>query len=393
MTDWMTVRVVLHGREDLHLGLPPGRVLLAHASHSFAELAEAIDVAFGRWDLTPAHEFEVEGRRLLSDLEIADDDPEVEDSASVTLGQVGLRQAAPFRYVFDLGERWVHECDVEALGVDPFELYGEEPEVPVPVFGWGTIPDQYDRERETDDDERDDAADALLGRLADADDLLGLAEEGGRIAFVEPGGEAIEALAEDWDPDDDTLEAAWDEARAAAWAVVESALAEADHRRDDASLARVATRLRRARRGGRDSAEALLWAAADLEAVPDDDEELWLTLAAAVVEPRGDLPVDLDAEAAWAALEPADWAGAVIELVRSGVGTSASPEDLAGLAGRCPEIEGPELSEEDTELLAAGFTPVVGLWQALGALDDRGRLTPLGRWGLPLALRRAWTEE
>jgi len=369
----MTVRVVLRGREALRLPLPAGRVLLAHTDHTFAELAEAIDVAFGRWDLTPPHEFEVEGRRLLSDLEVADPgDRDVEESGAVTLGAVGLRPAAPFRYVFDLGERWVHECEVETAAVDPFEVYGEEPDVPVPVFGWGTVPDQYDRERESDDEEPGD--------------------------LDEP---ALPDTLPDWDDEDDeALLASWDEAHAAAWAVVERAVAEVDRRRDDAQLARVAADLRRAAgaqrdraKGGVGSAVALLWAAADLPEPPDDDDELWLALAAAVVEPRGDLPVDLEAEAAWASLEPADWAGAVIELTRGGIGTSARPEELVELVARCPEIEGPDLTSDDEDLLVTAFTPVVELWQALGALDGDARLTALGRWGLPLALRRAWVED
>lgn len=371
----MTVRVVLRGREASGLPLPPGRVLLVNAEHTFADLAEAVDVAFGRWDLTPPHEFEVEGRRLLSDLEVADPgDGDVEESGGVTLGAVGLRPAAPFRYVFDLGERWVHECDVETAAVDPFEVYGEEPDGPVPVFGWGTVPDQYDRERESDDT---DAAEE------DDRDLLGDARAGRDAPWDE-------------DEDDEALLASWDEAHAAAWGVVERAVAEVDRRRDDAQLARVAADLRRAAdaRGGRvGSAQALLWAAADLDNPPQDDVDLWLALAAAVVEPRGDLPVDLEAEAAWAALEPADWAGAVIELTRAGIGAAATPEDLVDLVNRCPEIEGPGLTEDDEDLLVTAFTPVVELWQALGALDGSARLTALGRWGLPLSLRRAWIED
>lgn len=378
VADWMTVRVVLRGRETARLPLPPGRVLLAAADHTFAELAEAVDVAFGRWDLTPPHEFVVEGRRLLSDLQVAGpDDREVEESGGVTLGGVGLRPAAPFRYVFDLGERWVHECDVETAGVDPFDAYGEEPDLPVPVFGWGTVPDQYDRERESDG----------------SDDEGERAEQAAGDRFQEPA--VPGAGLPDWDDqDDEELLASWDEAHAAAWAVVERAVAEVDRRRDDANLTRVTAGLRRAVGGrGLGSAEALLWAAADLPEPPEDDAELWLALAAAVVEPRGDLPVDLEAEAAWASLEPADWAGVVIELVRAGIGAPGTPDDLVELVARCPEVEGPDLTAEDEDLLVTAFTPVVELWQALGALDGAARLTALGRWGLPLALRRAWIDD
>jgi hypothetical protein len=36
------------------------------------------------------------------------------------------------------------------------------------------------------------------------------------------------------------------------------------------------------------------------------------------------------------------------------------------------------------------FLPVTSLWQILGAIDDDDRLTPLGWWGLPEAMRRVW---
>jgi hypothetical protein len=34
---------------------------------------------------------------------------------------------------------------VDAEKVDPTEVYGEPAAEPVPIFGWGTIPDQYGR--------------------------------------------------------------------------------------------------------------------------------------------------------------------------------------------------------------------------------------------------------
>jgi hypothetical protein len=36
------------------------------------------------------------------------------------------------------------------------------------------------------------------------------------------------------------------------------------------------------------------------------------------------------------------------------------------------------------------FRHAVPLWAALGAVDDRSRLTPLGWWGIPDSVRRAW---
>ncbi len=36
------------------------------------------------------------------------------------------------------------------------------------------------------------------------------------------------------------------------------------------------------------------------------------------------------------------------------------------------------------------FLPVTTLWQVLGAIDEDDRLTALGWWGLPEAMRRVW---
>ncbi|MGH7644431.1 MAG: hypothetical protein ACREMR_02470, partial [Gemmatimonadales bacterium] len=96
-------------------------------------------------------------------------------------------------------------------------------------------------------------------------------------------------------------------------------------------------------------------------------------------------------ESSWMTLQLADLAGAVIGLVRGGVGRSAEPEDLVELIETCPEIELDDYDPEDNVILESGFETVVLLWEALGAVDGDRRLTPLGRWGLPEALRIAWT--
>jgi hypothetical protein len=57
-----------------------------------------------------------------------------------------------FRYVFDLGDDWRHRCRALPEKVDPRELYpGPLPRLPVPVWGWGWIPDQYGRVSATED--------------------------------------------------------------------------------------------------------------------------------------------------------------------------------------------------------------------------------------------------
>jgi hypothetical protein len=56
-----------------------------------------------------------------------------------------LRPGDEFGYVFDLGDNWRHRCAVDAQTFDPAEHYHRVPRTPIPVFGWGTIPDPYGR--------------------------------------------------------------------------------------------------------------------------------------------------------------------------------------------------------------------------------------------------------
>ncbi len=44
----------------------------------------------------------------------------------------------------------------------------------------------------------------------------------------------------------------------------------------------------------------------------------------------------------------------------------------------------------DEEAVAELFSHVASLWELLGATDAEQRLTSLGWWGLPEAMRRVW---
>jgi len=194
-------------------------------------------------------------------------------------------------------------------------------------------------------------------------------------------------------------------------------------------------------------------------ALPDDDAELWLTLATSVASPQGDPLSEEDREFArameWAededlkfgqdldepgadsepdelsaaiaavcALDHFDWLAVMSALVTGGPGTPASAADLAryvrdfdpdeviGLkvavaddAAReaegdadfdAPGLDGSDFDDyedEFDELSIEGlFLHVTAMWSVLGAIDEDDRLTPLGWWGLPEAMRRAWTE-
>lgn len=99
------------------------------------------------------------------------------------------------------------------------------------------------------------------------------------------------------------------------------------------------------------------------------DEDTWLQQVAAVTD-----EVDLDV---------AGWVCVVAALTIWGPRTDADP---AALATYVAETEGGDHGE-----LTKAFTPVVERWHALEVVDDVGRLTKLGWWGLPEAFVRAWS--
>jgi hypothetical protein len=143
----------------------------------------------------------------------------------------------------------------------------------------------------------------------------------------------------------------------------------------------------------------------------EDDEELDETSAAL---------------AAVAALDHFDWLAVMYALTSGGPGTPASaadlaryvrdfdPSELSGLADSGEEdgagagdgedypgfgsadlddAEAPEDLDDFDELSVEGlFLHVTAMWSVLGAIDEDDRLTRLGWWGLPEAMRRAWTE-
>lgn len=200
------------------------------------------------------------------------------------------------------------------------------------------------------------------------------------------------------------------------------------------------------------------------DALPPDDAEMWLTLAASVASPQGDPLTEEDKEfaramewaededldfgddddgigdeeddepdemsaamAAVAALDHFDWLAVMSALIAGGPGTPASAADLARyvrdfdpgeLAGFTDEDDADDEDEDDLEeepivtdfedfdddddfeeleefdeLSVEGlFLHVTAMWSVLGAIDEDDRLTPLGWWGLPEAMQRAWSE-
>ncbi len=172
----------------------------------------------------------------------------------------------------------------------------------------------------------------------------------------------------------------------------------------------------------REFARAMEWAededldfGADINGRDDDDEPDELSAAIAAV----------------CALDHFDWLAVMSSLATGGPGTPASAADLAryvrdfdpdevigslGLAGGGggaggadldddpdaeydadyddADFDDDELADDDDfdELSIEGlFLHVTAMWSVLGAIDEDDRLTPLGWWGLPEAMRRAWT--
>ncbi|MBO0822080.1 MAG: hypothetical protein J2P26_14675 [Nocardiopsaceae bacterium] len=172
--------------------------------------------------------------------------------------------------------------------------------------------------------------------------------------------------------------------------------------------------------------------------LPPDDAELWLDLAASVASPQGDPMSEEDKEFARAmewvededdlafgdasadgpagteldglsaamasvcALDHGDWLAVMTALVTGGPGTPASAADLARYVRDYEPDDSPELepdpldddpSGEDSDELSVEslFLHVTTMWRLLGAIDEADRLTPLGWWGLPEAMRQAWS--
>lgn len=101
-----------------------------------------------------------------------------------------------------------------------------------------------------------------------------------------------------------------------------------------------------------------------------DDEEGWLVRLASVTD-------EIDG------LEVSGWLCTVAALTLWGPRTQA---DAPALASYVTEAEG-----GDQDQLTKVFEPIVERWQALDVIDEHGRLTNAGWWGLPEAFVRAWT--
>lgn len=146
---WLGIKVELVEGRGRYYWPRPGRVLAAARSHTFAQLSRSIDASFGRWDLAHLHGFTLSDGTSVG---VPDPDwPEREalDDEVTTLSR--LQPGTAFAYEFDFGDGWTHLCTVLEQKVDPLEVLGIVPDLPVVYWGAGDLPDQYGR-RWLDDD-------------------------------------------------------------------------------------------------------------------------------------------------------------------------------------------------------------------------------------------------
>jgi hypothetical protein len=152
MDSWLQIRVELTSGHAQRTPKPPGRVFVCAPDHSFEEFAHAINVGFGRWDLAHLHVFNLAGGRRIGPVDGIVDELGFEDHR-VLKPSAELSPSDRFEFVFDFGDDWRHDCVVLPEIFDPEEAWPGV-ELPVEVFaidGWGSLPDQYGREREQSD--------------------------------------------------------------------------------------------------------------------------------------------------------------------------------------------------------------------------------------------------
>ncbi|WP_276144222.1 UPF0158 family protein [Rhodococcus sp. T2V] len=155
---WLSVTVELLGGRGEELWPWPGRVFAVGPSHTFMDLANAINDAFARWDRSHLSMFTLADSRVVTDTETGAEMVEslggpITETVDIESARVArlLRPGAEFQFTFDLGDDWIHRCVIGDEKVDPIQVLGIAPAKPLPYWGWGVIPDQYGR-RWADDD-------------------------------------------------------------------------------------------------------------------------------------------------------------------------------------------------------------------------------------------------
>lgn len=127
-TYWISVAVTLHVGEVPNLAASPERALVASPRHTFADLALAIDEAFGRWELGRLREFTLEDGTRVGDVTPREGGRGVLDYRRVRLQR--LEGGERFDYTVDDGRRWSHGCLLVGP-IDADEVVPDRPGHPV----------------------------------------------------------------------------------------------------------------------------------------------------------------------------------------------------------------------------------------------------------------------
>ena len=163
---WLRIRVELVAGHGDSLVPAPGRVMLVPPTATFADFALGVDVAFGRWDVTPSRSFR---RAPAGRHERRRPERGPGEISLQSLVRDGVSRGSSFEYLFDDDEKWLHECLVEGF-VSRSETQGRS-QVTLPVLGWGSVPDQFGRTAHPEEhvetaDEEGDRADIEVARPA-----------------------------------------------------------------------------------------------------------------------------------------------------------------------------------------------------------------------------------
>ena len=150
---WLSIQVELVSGHGEDYWPRPGRIFAAARSHTFHQLATAIDDAFARWDRAHLHLYTLADQTPISVPDWWDGEgPDgMLDGHKTTLNR--LQPGEQFAYVFDMGDDWAHLCTVGEQRIDPLDQLGIQPDRPMSYWGWGDIPDQYRRRWNGDDGE------------------------------------------------------------------------------------------------------------------------------------------------------------------------------------------------------------------------------------------------
>lgn len=116
---WLSVTVELLGGRGEELWPWPGRIFAVGPSHTFKDLADAVNDAFARWDRAHLSTFTLVDGRLVAD-EYAGAELAGSIGGPITLPiDIAAAKVArtvelggEFEFTFDLGDDWTHRCVV-----------------------------------------------------------------------------------------------------------------------------------------------------------------------------------------------------------------------------------------------------------------------------------------